>query len=116
MLAPATRWHHTSMARARLASTTPGLAQQISNCENRQGPQAPGAEKQDADWCPDLTTKTLGPDHTRQDDWAGLHAAETTNPAEGLIPGLQIDGYFPTAPKPTATTMKTGSPVTTRSS
>src|SRR5918997_4607149 len=74
----------------------PVRAQQTSICENKKGPQVPGAEKQDADYCPDLTTRTLGPDHTRQDDWAGLHAVETSNPAgTELIPGLQIDGYFP---------------------
>jgi hypothetical protein len=41
---------------------TPVGAQQVSNCENRQ---VPGVERLDADWCPDLTTRTLGPDHTR---------------------------------------------------
>jgi pimeloyl-ACP methyl ester carboxylesterase len=59
----------------------------------------PGAARQDADWCPDLTTRTLGSDHTRQDDWLGLHAVETVNPAgppgTNPIPGIQIDGYFP---------------------
>jgi predicted esterase len=57
----------------------------------------PRAQRQDADWCPDLTTRTLDPvDHTRPDDWAGLHAVETVNPAgTELIPGIQIDGYFP---------------------
>ena len=34
--------------------------------------------------------------HTRPDDWACLHAAETVNPAgEERIPGPQMDGYFP---------------------
>ena len=71
-------------------------AQETSNCENKQGPQVPGAEKQDADWCPDLTTRTLTEDHTRRDDWTGLNAVETANPAGSeLIPGIQIDGYFP---------------------
>jgi hypothetical protein len=78
---------------------SPVRAQEASGCENReesQVPQVPGAEKQDADWCPDLTTRTLGPDHTRQDDWVGLHAVETVNPSgTESIPGLQIDGYFP---------------------
>jgi hypothetical protein len=74
-------------------------AQEVSQCKSRQGPQVPGAARQDADWCPDLTTRTLGSDHTRQDDWLGLHAVETVNPAgppgTNPIPGLQIDGYFP---------------------
>jgi hypothetical protein len=75
-------------------------AQDASICDERQGPRVPGAEKQDADWCTDLTTRTLGPDHTRQDDWVGLHAVETANPAgTELIPGLQIDGYFPDSSK-----------------
>ena len=79
-----------------LLAMSPIRAQETSSCQDRQGPQVPGAEKQDADWCPDLTTRTLGPDHTRQDDWVGLHAVETANPAgTELIPGLQIDGYFP---------------------
>jgi hypothetical protein len=46
---------------------TPVGAQQVSNCENRQGPQVPGVERLDADWCPDLTTRTLArttPDKT----------------------------------------------------
>ena len=85
----------TALALFTLLVLSPVRAQEASNCENRQGPQVPEAVKQDADWCPDLTTRTLGPDHTRPDDWAGLHAAETVNPAgTELIPGIQIDGYF----------------------
>ncbi len=59
-------------------------AQEGSPCDDVQGPdapQVPGAEMQDADKCPDLTTRTLALDptldHTRPDDWAGLHAVET---------------------------------------
>ena len=63
--------------------------------EEEPKPKVPGAEQQEADCLTDLTTRTLTPDHTRQDDWAGLHAFETVNPAgTQLIPGLQIDGYF----------------------
>jgi len=86
-----------------LLAISSARAQEASNCESRQGPQVPGAEKQDADWCPDLTTRKpfgLTPDHTREDDWVGLHAVETVNPAgTELIPGLQIDGYFPDGSK-----------------
>jgi hypothetical protein len=79
---------------------SPARAEDIPPCENRQGPQVPGAVKQDADWCPDLTTRTLAlepdQDHTQPSDWAGLHAVETENPAgTEQIPGIQIDGYFP---------------------
>ena len=80
-------------------------------------PEVPGAQRQDADCLPDLTTRTLGPDHTRPDDWAGLHAAETVNPAgEELIPGLQIDGYFPDSSKTNCYNNEDGSRATTRSS
>jgi pimeloyl-ACP methyl ester carboxylesterase len=78
-------------------------AQEVPACAERQGPKVPGAEKQDADWCPDLTTRTLAleptQDHTRPDDYLALQPAETRNPAgpagTNPIPGLQIDGYFP---------------------
>jgi hypothetical protein len=74
--------------------------QEDPRCQDRERPQVPGARRQDADHCPDLTTRTLGTDHTRQSDWAGLHALETVNPAGAdpitdPIPGIQIDGYFP---------------------
>ena len=81
----------------------PVRSQDASPCEDRpasQAPQVPGAERQDADWCPDLTTRTLTEDHTRRDDWTGLNAVETANPAGSeLIPGIQIDGYFPDGSK-----------------
>jgi pimeloyl-ACP methyl ester carboxylesterase len=78
-------------------------AQEGSACEDVQGPQVPGAEMQDADRCPDLTTRTLalepGQDHTRPGDYNALQPAETRNPAgppgTNPIPGIQIDGYFP---------------------
>ena len=82
-----------------LIALSPVRAQEVSECESRPAPQVPGAEEQDADCLADLTTRTLTADHTRPDDWAGLHPAETANPAgpagTNLIPGLQIDGYFP---------------------
>src|SRR5215210_1911643 len=85
-----------------LLAMGPVRAQVAPSCEDRQGPQVPGAERQDADWCPDLTTRTLAADqdHTREDDWVGLNALETANPAgTELIPGIQIDGYFPDSSK-----------------
>jgi hypothetical protein len=82
---------------ALLLVLSPVRAQGVVDCESRPKPQVPGAVKQDADCLTDLTTRTLDPvDHTRPDDWAGLHAVETVNPAgTELIPGIQIDGYFP---------------------
>ena len=83
-----------------VAVVSPVGAQEVSNCASKDQPQAPGAEAQDPDCLPDLTTRTLvtDPDHTNQSDWEGLHASETVNPAgppDQLIPGLQIDGYVP---------------------
>jgi pimeloyl-ACP methyl ester carboxylesterase len=79
-----------------ISVSPPARAQGPVDCASKDEPQVPGAEQQDADCLTDLTTRTLTPDHTRQDDWAGLHALETENPAgTELIPGLQIDGYFP---------------------
>jgi hypothetical protein len=84
-------------------ATGPVRAQEAQECQARQVPQVPGAEDQDADFCPDLTTRTLAlettQDHTQPDDWVGLNALETDNPAgppgTNPIPGIQIDGYFP---------------------
>ena len=78
-------------------------AQEGSPCEDVQGPKVPGAEMQDADKCPDLTTRALAletsQDHTRPGDYNALQAIETRNPAgppgTNPIPGIQIDGYFP---------------------
>ena len=73
----------------------------VVGCETSEKPQVPGAAEQSADCLADLTTRTLAgdPDHTNSTDWGPpvpLHAAETVNPAgTELIPGLQIDGYFP---------------------
>lgn len=97
----------TVVALALVALAMPSVrAQEAPSCEDvpgRQVPQVPGAEKQDADRCPDLTTRTLAleptQDHTRPDDYLALQPAETRNPAGPIgtnpIPGLQIDGYFP---------------------
>jgi alpha-beta hydrolase superfamily lysophospholipase len=55
----------------------------------------PGAERQESNCLPDLTTPYLVlVGRTDQSDWGTLHARETRNPP-GPIPGIQIDGYFP---------------------
>jgi len=85
-----------------LLVVSPAQAQGVIDCQPKlieKGEQlVPGAVAQDADCLPDLTTKALraDTDHTNTSDWTGLHAEETEDP-EGteLIPGLQIDGYFP---------------------
>ncbi len=57
-------------------------------------PDAPGAERSEGACLDDLTTAgTVATRHTNPDDWAGLHAAGTTNPSG--VPGVQVDGYFP---------------------
>lgn len=57
-------------------------------------PDAPGAERSEGACLDDLTTAgTVATGHTNPDDWAGLHAAGTTNPSG--VPGVQVDGYFP---------------------
>ena len=83
-----------------LSVISPAAAQGILDCESEDKPQVPGAADQNADCLSDLTTRTLelDSDHTNPTDWEGLHAPETVNPAgppDQLIPGLQIDGYFP---------------------
>ena len=57
--------------------------------------RVPGAERQVADCLDDLTTKgTTTNSHTDRSDWQTLHASATRNPAK-VVPGLQVDGYFP---------------------
>ena len=57
-------------------------------------PDVPGAERSEGACLDDLTTAgTVATGHTNPDDWAGLHAAGTTNPSG--VPGVQVDGYFP---------------------
>ncbi len=44
---------------------------------------------------PDLSTKYLvATPYTDASDWGTLHSQQTRNPA-GIVPGIQIDGYFP---------------------
>lgn len=57
-------------------------------------PDVPGAERSEGACLDDLTTAgAVATGHTNPDDWAGLHAAGTTNPSG--VPGVQVDGYFP---------------------
>ena len=57
-------------------------------------PDVPGAERSEGACLDDLTTGgAVATGHTNPDDWAGLHAAGTTNPSG--VPGVQVDGYFP---------------------
>lgn len=66
-----------------------------ATCPNQAAVKVPGAEKQQADCLDDLTTKgTTTNGHTDQSDWITLHASQTKNPDE-VVPGLQVDGYFP---------------------
>ena len=65
-----------------------------ASCPGQSRIDVPGAEKQETACLDDLTTAgTVASGHTNVDDWAGLHAAGTTNPTG--VPGIQVDGYFP---------------------
>jgi hypothetical protein len=66
-----------------------------ATCPNQGAVKVPGAERQVADCLDDLTTKgTSTNGHTDRSDWQTLHASATRNPAK-VVPGLQVDGYFP---------------------
>jgi hypothetical protein len=68
---------------------------QAATCPRQTAVTVPGAERQVADCLDDLTTKgTQTNNHTDRSDWQTLHAAATRNPAT-VVPGLQVDGYFP---------------------
>jgi Tannase and feruloyl esterase/3HB-oligomer hydrolase (3HBOH) len=54
-----------------------------------------GAERQVSACLADLSTRYLiATGHTDASDWATLHSQATRNP-DGVVPGIQIDGYFP---------------------
>jgi len=73
----------------------PAVSSQAATCPNQSASTVPGAERQQADCLDDLTTKgTTTNGHTDQSDWMSLHSSKTKNP-EQVVPGLQIDGYFP---------------------
>jgi hypothetical protein len=64
------------------------------HCSRADRIDVPGAQLQQASCLDDLTTaSTVASGHTDPKDWAGLHAAGTTNPSG--VPGIQVDGYFP---------------------
>lgn len=64
------------------------------HCAHLKKLSTPGAEHQEAACLTDLTTAgTTLTGHTNPADYAGLHAAGTTNPTG--VPGIQVDGYFP---------------------
>ncbi|MGH3355288.1 MAG: tannase/feruloyl esterase family alpha/beta hydrolase [Nocardioidaceae bacterium] len=64
------------------------------HCGRMDKVRVPGAEKQVTACLDDLTTAgTVLSGHTDANDWAGLHAPGTENPAG--VPGIQVDGYFP---------------------
>ena len=66
-----------------------------ATCPGQAAVKVPGAEQQVADCLDDLTTKgTTTNGHTDRSDWQTLHASATRNPAK-VVPGLQVDGYFP---------------------
>src|SRR4051812_36207110 len=65
------------------------------SCTNIGAITVPGAEKQDKICLADLSTKYLvAMDRTDISDWGALHSQQTRNPT-GVVPGIQIDGYFP---------------------
>ena len=65
-----------------------------AHCSRLDRIDVPGAQVQSTACLDDLTTaSTVASGHTDPVDWAGLHAAGTTNPSG--VPGIQIDGYFP---------------------
>jgi alpha-beta hydrolase superfamily lysophospholipase len=80
-----------------LAAASAGLvhAQAPAHCANMAAIAVPGAERQVAACLDDLSTKSIAATgHTDASDWLPLHSAATRNPA-GVVPGIQIDGYFP---------------------
>ena len=66
-----------------------------ADCTHMNSLQVPGAQMQVVACLDDLSTKYLvATGHTDASDWLPLHSAATRNPA-GLVPGIQVDGYFP---------------------
>ncbi|MBO0891469.1 MAG: hypothetical protein J2P14_11150 [Acidothermales bacterium] len=69
----------------------------------------PGADRVESACLSDLTTAgTVASGHTDPSDWAGLQALGTENPSG--VPGVQVDGYFPTTRPPTPSTAGTTTP------
>lgn len=79
-----------------LATAAPASADkpQGGHCARQSKVAVPGAQAQKVACLDDLTTAgTVASGHTNPNDWAGLNAAGTVNPAG--VPGIQVDGYFP---------------------
>lgn len=72
-----------------------------ATCPRQDAVRVPGAERQVADCLDDLMTKgTATNGHTDPSDWAGLNSQASRNP-DTVVPGLQVDGYFPdSSPRP----------------
>ncbi len=70
-------------------------ALRAADCTDLPRLVVPGAERMEAACLPDLSTKYLvATPYTDPSDWGTLHSQQTRNPA-GIVPGIQIDGYFP---------------------
>src|SRR2546423_9512960 len=84
--------HRAAQLAAILFLAAPGL--HAADCAGIAALAVPGAERQQADCLPDLTTTYLvATGHTDISDWGTLHSLRTRNPP-GPVPGIQIDGYF----------------------
>jgi hypothetical protein len=82
-----------------------------SHCRHIDQIDVPGAQVQQTACLADLTTaSTVASGHTDPMDWAGLHAAGTTNPS-----GVRVYRSTGTSPIPRCPTPTTGG-TTTRSS
>jgi hypothetical protein len=87
-----------ALAGATLTGAAPAVAVPAApaaqHCQRIDRIDVPGAEVQQTACLDDLTTAgTVPSGHSDPNDWAGLHAVGTTNPAG--VPGVQVDGYFP---------------------
>lgn len=98
-----------SMSAALVAAlvAVPEHAEAAPSCKKIDSLRVPGAERQDKYCLADLTTEGLQlAGRTDRTDWQGLNAAGSANPPEP-VPGIQVDGYFPTT-RPRTTTTATG--------
>jgi len=72
-----------------------GSAARAADCLDIATLAVPGAERVEAACLPDLSTKYLAATpYTDVSDWGTLHSQQTRNPTT-LVPGIQLDGYFP---------------------
>ncbi|MBI5279233.1 MAG: tannase/feruloyl esterase family alpha/beta hydrolase [Burkholderiales bacterium] len=85
---------HGSLAVLALASTLCAGGAWAAACTNMNETIVPGAKMQVNACLEDLTTPGLiVTNNTDASDWAVLHSRATRNPP-GVVPGVQIDGYF----------------------